>query len=206
MSTKETSTAAAVSVPGLRERKKVQTRQRIRREAYRLVAEQGYDATTVDQIAAAADVSRSTFFRYFPTKEDVVLTDEYDPAFGEALEARPADEPIVESIRHALTGSLAHVFAADSAELLFRNRLIFTIPALRARAMDEQLRTQDGIAALLAQRTGRDPADLELSCVAAAIIGVSTAVMRHWVQRGGAEDLVDLYDRHLDFLSHGLRL
>ncbi|MFI1384842.1 TetR family transcriptional regulator [Embleya sp. NPDC020886] len=208
MSPRETPTEPAhrPAAPGLRERKKLKTRQSIRHQAYRLFAEHGYDATTVDEIAAAADVSRSTFFRYFPTKEDVVLTDEYDSVFGDALAARPADEPIVAAIRHAMTESLAHIFTADRDELLYRNRMIFTIPALRARAMDELLRTQDGITALLAERTGRDPGDLELRCASAAIIGVSTAVMRYWVDHEGIEDLVELYDRQLRILTDGLRI
>jgi len=65
-------------VGGLRERKKAKTRAAIRREAMRLFREQGYEETTVEQIAEAAEVSPSTFFRYFPTKEDVVLQDDFD--------------------------------------------------------------------------------------------------------------------------------
>ena len=78
--------APAAQRPGLRERKKARTRAAIREHALRLFREQGYDATTIDQIAEAAEVSPSTFFRYFPTKEDVVLQDELDvlaiDAFG----------------------------------------------------------------------------------------------------------------------------
>ena len=74
---------------GLRERKKAKTRAAIRAHGMRLFAEQGYAATTVDQIAEAAEVSQSTFFRYFPTKEDLVLTDEYDPAIVAAMRAMP---------------------------------------------------------------------------------------------------------------------
>src|SRR5690606_7272503 len=64
---------------GLRERKKIKTRMAIREATYDLIKEQGYDGTTVEQIAERAEVSPSTVFRYFPTKEDIVLTDEYDP-------------------------------------------------------------------------------------------------------------------------------
>lgn len=72
---------------GLRERKKAKTHAAIQEHAMRLFAEQGYEATTVEQIAAAAEVSPSTLFRYFPTKQDIVLHDALDPllfaAFGE---------------------------------------------------------------------------------------------------------------------------
>src|SRR5262252_2552636 len=71
--------------PGLRERKKQKTRWAIQEHALRLIAEQGYDATTVDQIAAAAEISPSTFFRYFPTKEDLIIEDEYDAVLEEGM-------------------------------------------------------------------------------------------------------------------------
>ena len=77
----------------LRERKKAETRARIQEEAMRLFLAQGYDATTVDQIAEAAGVSHMTFFRNFPAKEDVVATDDYDPMMAELIRARPAGEP-----------------------------------------------------------------------------------------------------------------
>ncbi|MDL4816181.1 acyl-CoA-like ligand-binding transcription factor [Actinomadura opuntiae] len=202
MSTRETPAKAH----GLRERKKAKTRLAIRRAAFRLFAEQGYEATTVDQIAEAAEVSPSTFFRYFPAKEDVILSDEYDSALVEALAARPADEPVVQSIRHSMTESFGRVLEADREELFTRVRLSFTDPGIRARAMDEQLRNQDAVAAAIAERTGRDAADLEVRCAAAALIAVSMTVMRHWVEAGGSEDLVALYDHHLGILFEGLRI
>ncbi|MGW7255004.1 acyl-CoA-like ligand-binding transcription factor [Streptomyces sp. NPDC054834] len=189
---------------GLRERKKQQTRQRIRREAYRLFTENGYEATTVDQIAEAAEVSPSTFFRYFPTKEDVVLQDEYDPALAAALRSRPAGEPIVDAVLNSLKGPVGEMIQQDRDDLLLRTRISFTDPAIRARTVAEQERSERAIAEVIAERAGRDAADLEVKCAAAAIIAVFTTLVRHWVEGDGREDLAALYERHLPLLSRGL--
>src|SRR5256885_3996797 len=87
--------------PGLRERKKQKTRWAIQEHAMRLFAQQGYDETTVEQIAAAAEISPSTFFRYFKTKEDVVVQDRYDDLIVEKIIAAPADLSPTGTIRWA---------------------------------------------------------------------------------------------------------
>ncbi|MCX4970480.1 TetR family transcriptional regulator [Streptomyces sp. NBC_00654] len=200
---------------GLRERKKLRTRRSIRREAYRLFAEQGYEATTVDQIACAAEVSPSTLFRYFPAKEDIVLADDQGQdhdhgqvlALARALRARAATgEPVVDAVRHALTESLGELSAADREELLFRTRLGLCDPAVRARRLDEQQHGQDVVAELIAERTGRPPGDLEAHCAAAAVVAVFTAVVRHWAEGDGTADLAALYDHHLGLLAEGLHI
>ncbi|MFI0943063.1 TetR family transcriptional regulator [Streptomyces sp. NPDC021020] len=203
MNAKET---PAPPEPSLRERKKQRTLATIRREAFRLFAAQGYEGTTVEQIAAAAEVSPSTFFRYFPTKEDVVLDDDYDSALADALRARPPGEPVLDSLRIALTDSLGRLMEADRDELLLRTRLGFTDPALRARSWDEFIRSQDSVAEVIAERTGRPADDLDVRCTAAALMAVATAVGRHWVEHDGEVDLVPLYDRQFALLSAGLRL
>ncbi|MEV6296687.1 TetR family transcriptional regulator [Streptomyces sp. NPDC051896] len=200
MTTHETSAAPL----GLRERKKQKTRERIRREAYRLFAEHGYEATTVDQIADAAEISSSTFFRYFPTKEDVVIQDEYDPALADAIRSRPAGEPIVDAILSSLKGPLGAMLQQDREDLLLRTRIAFNDPAIRARNMAEQERSERAMAEVIAERTGRNAADLEIKCAAAAIIAVFTTLVRHWVESDGKENLAALYERHLPLLSHGL--
>src|SRR5215831_3477438 len=87
---------------GLRERKKARTRAAIREHALRLFREQGYQRTTVEQIAAAAEVSPSTFFRYFPTKEDLILQDDMDTRMVEAFERQPAGLGPIPAVRAAL--------------------------------------------------------------------------------------------------------
>jgi AcrR family transcriptional regulator len=189
---------------GLRERKKRKARQTIRQEAFRLFAQQGYRATTVDQIAAAAEVSPATFFRYFGSKDQLILSDEYDAALAEAIAKRPPGEPIMTALRHALTDSLLEVLDQDREELLTRVRLSFGDPDVRAQAMDEQLRNQDEVARVLADHLGRDVDDHEIACAAAAIIAISMTVLRHWVADGGQGDLAALYEQHLQILQTGL--
>src|SRR5215471_13419905 len=94
---------------GLRERKKAKTRAAIQRHALRLFQEQGYDATTVEQIAAAAEVSPSTFFRYFPTKEDVGLYDALDPLLFSAFRAQSPELSPIEAMRRAIREVYEHM-------------------------------------------------------------------------------------------------
>ncbi|MFJ6212719.1 TetR family transcriptional regulator [Streptomyces sp. NPDC092296] len=187
----------------LRERKKLKTRQGLRREAYRLFGEQGYDATTVDQIAAAAEVSPSTFFRYFATKEDLVLTDEYDPAILAALRSRPADEPFMTTARKVLLVLLAEVYESDHDELLARMRLVNEVPGLRARLAVQTTQSRDLILGALTDRSGGEPT-LEMRVAAAGLMAAVTEVILYWADTGGRDHLVDLMSRALDTLEHGL--
>ena len=139
--------------PGLRERKKRKTREVIQREAMRLFSERGYDATTIEQIADAAEVSQSTFFRYFPTKEDVVLLDDYDPMMAKLIIERPAGESAIAAVKAGLREATEAVFAED--EKLIRDRIgavaslrrVDVVPALPKTRSGKILRkTMRGIA------------------------------------------------------------
>lgn len=189
---------------GLRERKKRRTREAIRREAYRLFREQGYDATTVDQIADAAEVSPSTFFRYFPTKEDVVLTDEYDPVIMQALRDVPLGTPIVETVRRAVLGPLRTLMGEGRAEMKMRMRLTVAEPAVQARSYHQQRETMRMMAEVFAARSGRDPDDLEPRYAAAAVVGVLNESMLLWAENDFVRDPVDVVDEALRFLASGL--
>ncbi|MEZ0068966.1 AcrR family transcriptional regulator [Streptacidiphilus sp. MAP12-20] len=190
---------------GLRERKKLKTRRAIRAAAFGLFADQGYEATTVDQIAAAAEVSPSTFFRYFPTKEDLVISDDYDPLLEAAFRARPQDEPLIDSLRAAMIKPLREILAAERDDMLLRMRLYREVPAIRSRAMTEQQRTSDMMCGLLAERTGHDPRSLELRAVVAGILAASSETVIYWAERDGVDDVADLLDAALTALATSLR-
>ncbi|MFF8956562.1 TetR/AcrR family transcriptional regulator [Streptomyces sp. NPDC014894] len=191
---------------GLRERKKLKTRIAIRRAAFRLIAAQGYEATTVEQIAESADVSPSTVFRYFPAKEDIVLSDESAPVLDAGLRARPLGEDPLDSLRRVITASLAHALAEDRDAVVQRTRLMVEVPAIRARMTETMALTSDLVARALADRTGRAPDDLDVRVFTAAVLGTLREVMLHWADRGHREDLVELADRALGTLRDGVRL
>ncbi|MBZ4318448.1 TetR/AcrR family transcriptional regulator [Streptomyces huiliensis] len=191
---------------GLRERKKIQTRQAIRAAAYRLFEEQGYDATPVDQIAEAADVSPSTVFRYFPTKEDIVLTDEHDPLLGALLRSRPVDEPPLRAIRNTILEGMRDILGSDSPEMRVRNRLIRDVPSLRARSGEGMGGTARLLCTVLAERTGRPENDLELRVAATTVLAATQEAMMVWVDEGQTGDPLDYLHRALDLLERGLTL
>ncbi|MFE7561568.1 TetR family transcriptional regulator [Kitasatospora sp. NPDC057500] len=187
----------------LRERKKLKTRRTIRREAYRLITEQGYENTTVDRIAAAAEVSPSTFFRYFATKEDLVLTDEYDPALIEALLARPSDEPFLRSCRTALVELVRNLPQEDREELLVRMRLVGDVPALRSRMLDAAGAPQRLYLAVLTRRAGVQEPTFAMRITAAALTAATAEAVLLWAEAGGAEDIAGLVDRTFTVLEEG---
>jgi AcrR family transcriptional regulator len=180
-----------------RQRKKNATRDRIRASALRLFREQGYDATTVEQISAAAGVSHMTFFRYFPAKEDVALSDGYDPLIAAMIAQTPATWPLIERIRAVLAQGLRMVYEADRDALLAQNTLIVSTPALRDRLWADQLATQRAI--LQALGTGR-PSLRDRVTVAACLAAVSTAILA-WVEDNGTTDLPGLVEQAFDSLA-----
>ncbi|MEV6884296.1 TetR family transcriptional regulator [Streptomyces sp. NPDC051135] len=190
--------------PGLRERKKAKTREAIRAAAYGLIRQQGYEATTVEQIAGRAEVSPSTVLRYFPTKEDIVLTDAYDPVMAAELAARPAGEPWPESLRHVLRAVLG-VGAGEEAELTrLRTRLLAEVPAVRSRMLENMSATGRVLARAIAERTGLAPDSLEARTVSMSLVGGLMEVSRYWAEHDHEESLTELVDRALDALENGL--
>jgi AcrR family transcriptional regulator len=165
------------SLPGLRERKKAKTRAAIREAAMNLFDQRGYDSTTVEQIAEAAEVSPSTFFRYFPTKEDVVLEDDWDAPMAAAVRSQPPEVPPAEALMAGMRSVVATATPADWAAERRRQRLFYEVPELRARYLQQLTSAIDLFAGVLAERAGKSEPDLESRAVAGAMIGVAMAIM-----------------------------
>jgi AcrR family transcriptional regulator len=193
---------------GLRERKKARTRAAIRQHALRLFLEQGYDATTVEQIADAAEVSPATFFRYFPTKEDVVLQDDFDILALAEMEALPAKLSPIAAFRAAAAAMRQQLTPEEIAVFATTTHLTMSVPEIRARALDEFIRTADQISAAIARRTGVSPDDFEARNMAGAIIGVIMTATMPWDahQPGDVGTMFDRIDAGLAHLEAGLPL
>jgi AcrR family transcriptional regulator len=170
-------TATDAHPAGRRERKKQRTREALIDAAFRLFAEKGFDATTVEEIADAVDVSSRTFFRYFASKEDVALTfqEEQHTALLEAFAGRPADEPIMTAVRRSVVGVAR---ACENGEMGFdpeRFHCMMTLrsesPALLGGSLEHTQKKQRIVIQAIADRMGADPeTDLRPHVVATTIM------------------------------------
>lgn len=189
--------------PGLRERNRAERLQRIRAVALDAFSSRGFDDVTVDEIAELAAVSKSTLFRYFPTKEDLLVAD--DGARLDTIRSvfvdRPADEPVVESLRAALL-ALAADYQDDATDHLQRFRVIRATPALSARVLEQQTTREDALAAAIAARLGPGPDhETRSRLLAGAGMAVIRVAMREWLTGERGRDLTELVDQCLDELA-----
>ncbi|MFE6625262.1 TetR/AcrR family transcriptional regulator [Streptomyces sp. NPDC008086] len=189
---------------GLRERKKIKTRTAIREATYALIKEQGYDATTIEQIAERAEVSPSTVFRYFPTKEDIVLTDELDPILLEELRRRPADEPWMESLRFVMRLAIIGALREEPEALRLRSHLLVQVPAVRSRMLESMSVTGRMLAEAIADRTHMPRDSFEVRVFTMSLIGGLSEISLYWAENDYEDDLQDLLERALTVIENGL--
>jgi len=181
---------------GLRERKKLRTQMELQDAALRLFAERGFDHVTADDIAAAVEVSKTTFYRYFESKEDVLLG---DPAEGiakmrNALAARPADEPVIDAVCNAVK-DLAQQYAIDREKALLRRRLGQVTPSVAARNLERQAAWEQTVADFVLAREHDLPnPELMARVIAANIMATTRTTVEYWLDSDGTAPIADLID------------
>ncbi|SMC59570.1 TetR/AcrR family transcriptional regulator [Kibdelosporangium aridum] len=185
---------------GLRERKKTRTKTTIQQHALRLFKEQGYQATTVEQVAAAAEVAPSTVFRYFPTKEDLAVLDDYHSmgdSLGAAIASQP-DGPPIDVLRGALRDVFAAMSPQDRAARYERDLVMLTIPEVWAANLGMIAKSRRLLGDALQARWAGS------RIVADAVIGVGLGALLDWAQdpQGDPVEALDqAFGRLAEFLS-----
>ncbi|MFI0238748.1 TetR family transcriptional regulator [Streptomyces sp. NPDC016845] len=180
----------------LAQRKRQLVSDELTEAALQLLALKGFDTVTVDEIVAAAGVSKRTFFRYFASKEDVVV--QFLAGMGAdmraALAGRPAGEAPAEALLHAVRVPVT-TCAADSERALRVVQLILRTPALHARFLERQVQWRDDLAGELAARVGLDPeADLYPRLATGTALNAFHVVLERWSASDAAQDPVALLD------------
>jgi len=190
---------------GLRERKKLRTRALIQKEALRLFLEKGFEATTIEEIAEAAEISPSTFFNYFPTKEEVVFQDELDPLILAAFNAQPEGTHPIRALRDSMKTVFGQLTAEQDNVMRQRISLMSSTPALRSAMLTQFADLVDQIAELIAGRVGREPTDFAIRNLAGALLGVMMSALLIAASNPNA-DMIDVADRAMAHLEAGLPL
>jgi AcrR family transcriptional regulator len=183
---KKTGKTSLLSTPGLRERKRRQTRERLTRVAMALFLERGFEATTLDDIASAADISRRSFFHYFASKEDVVFAwqEESTAALIAAVAARPANESMLAAAENAIS---AMVRQLEPREAMAMAQLKRDNPALQARDQVKYEKLERALAEALGKRAGHKAERLQARLVAMIATGAMRIGGELWVAEGARE-------------------
>ncbi|MEV3872465.1 TetR family transcriptional regulator [Streptomyces sp. NPDC049906] len=194
--------------PGLRERKKRQTRLALSRAAIRLCVLHGWAEVTIERIAAEADVSVRTFRNYFAGKAEAIAHSHLERMTGvaEDLLARPADEPLWEALRHAVLGRFAPPDSVPQDPRWREGvRLMLTEPALAGEIVKAGAAAERTLAAAVARRTGTDPDhELHPKLVAAVVAASSTVAVEHGLRSASVEPLDTVLTRVFEQLAAGL--
>ena len=180
----------ANGAPGLRERKKLATRQALSAAAIRLAIEQGFDNLRVEDIAEAAGVSPRTFNNYFSSREEAIVAARHAQVeqMAQALLARPAEESLLEAIEHAMAADKDRT--PDPAREVVR--LFVCNPSLHAEFLRTAAQTSSPMIEAVAERTGTSPDDLLPQVVTSAALGALRAAMNKWMADEASPPFQDL--------------
>jgi AcrR family transcriptional regulator len=188
--------AAKSPGPGKRQLKQQVLRQRLMRAAEKLFLKHGFDATTVDAIAAAASISRRTFFHYFASKEDVVFArhQEFETALLHAVSTQPPGTPLLTVAERAIMAAIGQL---DRDEAVALTRLKQHTPALVARNQAKHERLERLLSASLAERIGASPEGLRARLAAMVVVGAIRVGGELWLTEGKSDEKPDQFARRV---------
>lgn len=190
----------------LRERKRLRTMRRIQSVALDLFEEHGFDEVTIERIAERSEVSPSSIYRYFGTKEKLVIWDEYDPMGLQAIMEELHDHPPLEAVRRVVTELMMEAFEGDEERIHRRMRLAFTYPSIEAASTLQTYEMAQLIAGILGQQLDRDPDELDVQVFSHAFVGGVLGGLRHWYASGFTTSLDVVIDRVLAAMEGRLEL
>jgi AcrR family transcriptional regulator len=196
----------AEPVPGLRERKRSSAIARIQAAALDLFDERGYAAVTVEQIAEASEVSPSSVYRYFGSKEQIVLWSDFDVDLAAALRGDPVDESPLDVTRSVLRSVMDDLVGEDELRIQRRMRHVMSDATLEAALARQVYAASEALGEILAARHGRPSDDLDVQVPAHAIVGALLGGLHHWHGIDCREPLRDVLERCIDILEAGLQV
>ena len=191
---------------GLRERKRLAAMRRIQEVAFDLFEREGYGAVTIERIAVDAEVSPSSVYRYFGTKEQFVLWDEYDPVWIEQLFEEIKTKPPLEALRRAAEALIIGPLTADEEYVRRRTKLIMEEPAVEATSALAFYEAAELIGKTMSEALGREHGDLDIQLLSHAFVGAVTGAIHHWYESGFTTTLGEVLQRVLDALERGFTI
>lgn len=191
---------------GLRERKRLAAMARIQDVAFDLFDEYGFDAVTIERIASAAEVSPSSVYRYFGTKEGIVLHDRNRAELDELRSPTPDERPLVEAFREIVMGFLAQRGDGEDDVGRRRVRYLMEVPAVQEAVARRMFGGDSTLAGYVALRLGRETDDLEVQVTSGALNGALLGALRHWYVDGCTRPVDELLDEMFEALRRGFDL
>lgn len=190
--------------PGLRERKKLAAMKRIQEVALDLFDERGFTEVTIEEIAEAAEVSPSSVYRYFGSKEQVVLWDDFDVQFFDLADAELANMPPVQAMRTALAEAMTRFYDRDETLARRKTRYALEEQALRPALLETTDEFARRVAEALRRSSDAQLDELEAEVTAAAMVWAMMAASRHWHWNGYKSSIREELERALEIVERGL--
>jgi AcrR family transcriptional regulator len=193
-------------VVGLRERKRYAAMRLVQEVALDLFDAHGYADVTVERIAAASDISPSSVYRYFGTKEHVVLWDEYDPIWSARIPQGLRSHPPLETLRFMVDALVSGVLRSDQARLRRRISLIMREPSVEAASALQAYRAAEAFGTAVSEALGREHGDLEIQLFSHAVVGAVVGGLHHWYEGAFSTPLETIMRRAAASFERGFGL